>query len=179
MGLLGAKFFRIYLFLTVISVTAFVNSQALGSEAYFENEITGGVNATAGFARIYFGTYNYIQYSLTGSYSRSLSRRFQIGFQIAAANSGSVTDTFRSSLLIPLTYNWGGEDLRNDYFIRFSPGISYTYSVDGTLLLQFGKRFRLLENFSWRPTVGLNFGFGNGALRSAIDIIPVVFSVIF
>jgi hypothetical protein len=163
----------------VVSMTLLIGSTAIGSESLYKHEITGGVDATSGFMRIYVGTSNYIQYSFTGSYSYSLNRPFQLGLQAAISNSGAVIDSFRYSFYVPFTMNWGGEDLRNDFFAKISPGISYTNALNTALLVQFGKRFKLLENFSWRPTIGLNANFGNGDPRTAIDIIPVVFSVIF
>jgi len=172
-----------------IKVTVFVfivflrGLTAVASDSYFKSdyrsELTGGVDSTVGFVRINTITENYVQYSLNGSYSYSLDRHYQAGYQLAISNSGAQVDGFRYSFYVPITYNWGGEDLRDDFFARLSPGISYSNALNTALLVQFGKRFKVLDSLSWRPTVGLSGQFGNGAARMAFDIIPVVFSVIF
>jgi hypothetical protein len=102
-----------------------------------------------------------------------------VGVQSSVANPNTTYDSWRGSFYIPLTLNWGGEDLRSDYFGRVAPGVYYSHATNFALLLQFGKRFKLLENFSWRPTLGLVGYFGSGAPRTVIDIIPVVFSILF
>ncbi len=159
---------------------AFITSaHALAADSFYKSELTGGVDSTSGFVRVNLITDSSIQYAFTGSYSYSLDRHYQLGIQSAFANSGAQIDPFRYSIYIPVTLNWGGEDLRDDYFVRLAPGISYSNALNTALLVQFGKRFKLLENFTWRPTVGLSSQFGNGAARVAVDIIPLVFSVIF
>lgn len=155
------------------------NASALAADSFYKSELTGGVDSTAGFVRVNLITDSSIQFSFTGSYSYSLDRHYQVGIQGAFANSGAQIDPFHYSIYIPVTLNWGGEDLRDDYFVRLAPGISYSNALNTALLAQFGKRFKLLENFSWRPTVGLSSQFGNGAARVAVDIIPLVFSVLF
>ncbi|MEO5970471.1 MAG: hypothetical protein ABIQ95_11140 [Bdellovibrionia bacterium] len=156
-----------------------INNAVAGSDDYYKSELTGGVDATTGFVRINTITANFVQYYFTGSYSYSLDRQFQVGLQGTISDSSAQIDGFRYSIYIPFTVNWGGVDLRDDYFFRVSPGISYYNALDTALLVQFGKRFKVFDNFSWRPTVGLNGNFGNGAARLAIDIIPVAFSLIF
>ena len=162
-----------------IFIVSFVSLMGKAEETYYKSELSGGVDSTAGYVRINMITQNYIQYSFTGSFSYSLDRTFQLGLQTGIADSGAPLDSFRFSFYIPFTLNWGGSDLRDDYFVRLSPGISYYNALNTALLVQFGKRFKLLDNFSWRPTVGLASQFGNGAARIAIDIVPLAFSVIF
>jgi hypothetical protein len=163
--------------ITLIAFGAPPHTEA--SESFYRSELTGGVDSTAGFVRINVGTASYVQYSLTGSYAYSLTRQFQIGFQGAISDSGAPLDAFRYSVYLPFSVNWGGEDLRDDYFGRVAPGISYYNAVNFALLMQLGKRFKIFDNFSWRPTVGVVANFGNGAARVAFDIIPVAFSLIF
>jgi hypothetical protein len=167
--------FRLFATLTVL----LISSGAAGSDVPHKSELTGGVDSTTGFVRINLVTDNSVQYSFTGSYSYSLDRSFQVGFQAGIANSSAPIDSFRYAFYIPLTVNWGGQDLRDDFFFRVSPGISYNNALDLALLAQLGKRFKFLEDFSWRPTVGLNSNFGNGATRLAIEIVPLAFSLLF
>ena len=175
-------FIGIFLFTCGVSVPVLGADVGVGVETegpIYRSEITGGVDSTVGFVRVNLVTANSLQYSFTGGYSYSLSRRFQLGIQSAISESGAQINSFRYSFSIPFTVNWGGQDLRDDYFARVSPGISYSNALNAALLLQFGKRFKVLENFSWRPTVGITSNFGNGDPRLAIDVIPVVFSFIF
>lgn len=170
---------RAVILLTILFAFSQNAGAAEASDPYYRSELTGQVDSTAGFIRFNVGTANSTQYSFTGSYSYSLSRRFQVGLQAALSDSGAQFDSFRYSFYFPFTVNWGGEDLRDDFFGRVSPGISYSNAVNAALLLQLGKRFKIFDNFSWRPTVGVVCNFGNGATRVAIDVIPVVFSLIF
>ena len=146
---------------------------------HFKHEITGGIDSTAGYVRVNFITETSIVFGLSASYAYSLSRHFQLGVQTSIHKTGAVVDSFRTSVLIPVTYNWGGEDLRSDYFVRLAPGTSIHHSTNFLTLVQFGKRFKILENISWRPTIGLVGEFGNGATRTAVDIVPLVFSIVF
>ena len=178
---------RVVLLITLSLITALLPLQsepALGSEAIpaansFKHELTGGIDSTAGFVRVNFITDAKIQFGLSASYSYSISRPFQLGVQTSIHQTGAVVDGFQTAVVFPLTYNWGGENLRSDYFVRVAPGMLINHSTNFLTLVQFGKRFKILENISWRPTVGLVGEFGNGATRTAIDIVPLVFSIIF
>lgn len=164
----------------VLSGVAALNGSTLATASDsidYQHEIS--LNSTAGFVRINLVTANHIQYAFSTSYSYSLTRMLQLGAQGAVYQSGAPVDGFRYSFYIPLTVNWGGDNLGNDFFAKVAPGISYQNALNTALLLQVGKRFNLFKNVSWKPLVGIAAQFGNGDPRTAIDIVPLSFSILF
>ncbi len=131
------------------------------------------------FVRFNLTTETGTQYSFSQSYSYSVTRLLQLGAQVGVADSGAQIDSFQLSFFSPVTFNFGGTDLRTDYFVRLSPGVTYRNLWSPALQLQLGKRFQLFENVVWRPTVGVKSEFLHGDPRVAIDLIPFNLGIIF
>ncbi len=71
--------------LTLFGLLLFQTGIAFGELPEYKHELSGAIENTSGFLRIYVGTSNYVAYALSGSYSYSLSRRYQVGVQSSVA----------------------------------------------------------------------------------------------
>lgn len=149
--------------------------QVRADQDSFRHEFSTGIS----YVRLNLTTETGTQYSFSQAYSYSFTRLLQFGAQFAIADSGSQIDAFQIAFYTPITFNFGGDDLRTDYFVRLSPGATFRHLWSPALNLQLGKRFKIFENVSWRPSAGVKSEFFHGDPRVAIDFIPLTVGIIF
>ena len=137
-------------------------------EVPYRFEVSGSTNVGA---QMLLGTSFGFVFSIGADVYGSLHRNIQVGISSASAFGFSAGTTIMGGTVIALLgFTGGWEDLSSDFFFRAGPGLSNAYvSSDGVAvkLVRFagafeaGKRFHLLKNVSYTPSVSLALAIGS------------------
>jgi len=146
-----------------------------GKPPHFHEVLFG----TSGALSLVSGTTSLV---VTGAYNYLVSPGIQIGlrptFSYLEAGNTSITTII---LLGGVTLNFPFyANLQRAFFIFGGAGFSHTSviisSTDFTFQINVGKRWEIVEHFTFRPTVGFS---KTGSANVVFNIVPLAFSVIF
>jgi len=114
-----------------------------------------------------------------GSYHYAFHRHVQMGGAVSLGYESGTASKTTYTVLIGPTLNFGGEDLRDDYFLGVYSGVVSESEgpASGRVSLEAGKRFRILENVSLTPYALLAIPTDGSTMTLSLG--PISFSVMF